>query len=253
MPWADQHCHLLLGEDVESIVVDARDQGVEVLVNVGTSVADSRKSITVARAHEGVWATVGVHPHDASAGMAGLEDLTSEPEVVAVGETGLDYHYDHSPRRVQRDMFAAQIDMANRHSLPLVVHSRSAWDDTLAVLDSEGTPERIVMHCFTGGVEEAEECLNRGALLSFSGIITFPKAPEVRAAAQACPLERLMVETDSPYLAPVPHRGRPNRPALVRVVGEAVAAAKGLDVSEVEQATWDTTRAFYNLDGEHRG
>ena len=250
MPWADQHCHLPFGEEAVPVVADARACGVEVLINVGTGLADSRKAILVAGAHEGVWATVGVHPHDASAGTDGLEELLNEPCVVAVGETGLDYHYDHSPRRVQRDVFAAQIDMANRHGLPLVVHSRSAWDDTLTVLDGEGMPQHTVMHCFTGGAQEAQECLNRGALLSFSGIITFPKAPEVRTAAGSCPLNKLMVETDSPYLAPVPHRGRPNRPALVRVVGEAVAEAKGLDVSEVETATWDNTRAFYRLNGE---
>ena len=174
----------------------------------------------------------------------------ARPEVVAVGEAGLDYHYDHSPRSVQRQVFAAQVELANRRDLPLVVHSRSAWDDTLAVLDREGIPSRTVMHCFTGGPEEAEECLRRGAVLSFSGIVTFPKASEVRDAARICPLDLLMVETDSPYLAPVPHRGKPNRPALVGVVGAAVAEAKGLDISDVEHATWATTRAFYGLDQE---
>ena len=174
----------------------------------------------------------------------------ARPEVVAVGEAGLDYHYDHSPRPLQRQVFAAQVELANRRDLPLVVHSRSAWDDTLAVLDREGIPSRTVMHCFTGGPEEAEECLRRGAVLSFSGIVTFPKASEVRDAARICPLDRLMVETDSPYLAPVPHRGKPNRPALVGVVGAAVAEAKGLVVADVEQATWATTRLFYGLDQE---
>ena len=232
------------------MIADARAAGVEVLVNVGTDVVDSRRAIAVAEAHDGVWATAGVHPHEASGGIDGLEALIGRPEVVAVGEAGLDYHYDHSPRPVQRRVFAAQVELANRHDLPLVVHSRSAWDDTLAVLDREGMPSRTVMHCFTGGPHEAEECLRRGAVLSFSGIVTFPKAPEVRDAARACPLDRLLVETDSPYLAPAPHRGRRNRPALVGVVGAAVAEVKGLDVADVEQSTWATTRAFYRLDGE---
>ena len=174
----------------------------------------------------------------------------ARPEVVAVGEAGLDYHYDHSPRPVQRQVFAAQVELANRRDLPIVVHSRSAWDDTLAVLDREGVPSRTVMHCFTGGPEEAEECLRRGAVLSFSGIVTFPKASEVRDAARVCPLDRLLVETDSPYLAPVPYRGKENRPALVGVVGAGVAEAKGLDVADVEKATWATTRLFYGLDRE---
>lgn len=234
------------------MITEAREAGVELLINVGTDVRDSRRAIAVAEAHDSVWATAGVHPHEASGGLHGLEDLIGRREVVAVGEAGLDYHYDHSPRRVQRSVFAAQIDMANRRDLPLVVHSRSAWDDTFAVLDSEGIPARTVMHCFTGGPDEAAECLQRGAVLSFSGIVTFPGAPEVRDAARACPIDRLLVETDSPYLAPVPHRGHKNRPALVGVVGAAVAEAKGLDVSEVESSTWATTHAFYGIDEEHR-
>ena len=247
MAWADHHCHLPAGAAADALIADARGAGVDVLINVGTDVEGSRRAISVAAAHEGVWATVGVHPHDASGGIEGLEALIGLPDVVAVGEAGLDYHYDHSPRPVQRRVFAAQVEMANRHGLPLVVHSRSAWDDTLAVLDREGVPARTVMHCFTGGPHEAEECLRRGAVLSFSGIVTFPKAPEVRQAARACPLDLLMVETDSPFLAPVPHRGNQNRPALVGVVGAAVAQAKGLDVAEVEEATWATTRDFYGL------
>lgn len=248
MAWADQHCHLPAGDEATAVVDDARAAGVEILVNVGTDVAGSSRAIAVAAAHDGVWATAGVHPHDASGGIDGLEPLLGRPEVVAVGETGLDYHYDNSPREVQREVFSAQVEMANRHGLPLVVHSRSAWDDTLAVLDREGVPPRTVMHCFTGGPQEAEECLRRGAVLSFSGIITFPTAPDVRAAARVCPLGRLMVETDSPFLAPVPYRGRPNRPALVGIVGQAVAEAKGLEPDDVEAATWATTRAFYRLD-----
>ena len=250
MAWADHHCHLPAGDAAGPVIADAHTAGVGLLVTVGTDVENSREAISVAEAHAGVWATAGVHPHEASGGMGGLEALMARPEVVAVGETGLDYHYDHSPRPVQRRVFAAQVEMANRKDLPLVVHSRSAWDDTLEVLDREGIPSRTVMHCFTGGPEEADECLRRGAVLSFSGIVTFPKASEVRDAARSCPLDRLLVETDSPYLAPVPHRGKKNRPALVGVVGAAVADAKGLDVAEVEQATWATTRAFYGLDRE---
>ncbi len=250
MAWADHHCHLPAGDAAGAVISDARSAGVEVLINVGTDVEDSRRAISVAEAHDGVWAAAGVHPHEASSGIDGLEALMRHTKVVAVGETGLDYHYDHSPRPVQRRVFAAQVEMANRRGLPLVVHTRSAWDDTLSVLDREGVPSRTVMHCFTGGPQEAEECLRRGAVLSFSGIVTFPRADDVRDAARACPLGRLLVETDSPYLAPVPHRGRKNRPALVGVVGAAVAGAKGLDVSEVEEATWATTRAFYGLDRE---
>ena len=166
---------------------------------------------------------------------------------MAVGECGLDYHYDHSPRPVQRGAFAAQVALAHRHGLALVIHSRAAWDDTLAILASEGVPERTVFHCFTGGAEEARRCLELGAWLSFSGIVTFPNAHDVRAAAAFCPLDRILVETDAPFLAPVPHRGRPNRPALVPLVGEAVARAKGLRAGEVEEATWAAAEAAFRL------
>lgn len=248
MAWADNHCHLPnIPEQALSLVEEAELSHVKLLINIGITVSDSRDAISVASEHENVWATVGVHPHEASGGIDGLCDLLGQPKVVAIGETGLDYHYDYSPRGVQRDVFAAQIDLANRQNLAMVVHTRSAWDDTFMVLDQEGIPERTVMHCFTGGPDEARECLDRGALLSFSGIITFPKAPEVREAAALCPLNRMMVETDSPFLAPVPHRGKPNKPAWVTLVGSKIAEVKDVAVSVVEQNTWDTTHQFYGI------
>ena len=201
----------------------------------------------MARAHENVWATAGLHPHDATEGVDGIVELLSEPEVVAVGECGLDYHYDHSPRPVQREVFAAQIGLAHERSLPLVIHTREAWDDTFAILNSEGVPAHTVFHCFTGGEPEARRALEIGASLSFSGIVTFPKADDVRAAAVICPIDRLMVETDSPYLTPVPHRGQRNRPALVTLVGEAVAVARGVPVAEVAEASWANAERFYRL------
>ena len=250
MAWVDQHCHLPPGADGDAQVAEARAAGVTRMVTVGMTLAQSRQMIAVARTHDGVWATAGVHPHDAKDGVEGLDELLDLPEVVAVGECGLDYHYDHSPRDVQAEVFRRQIAIAHRRDIPLVIHTRSAWDDTFAILDAEGTPRRTVFHCFTGGAAEVAECLARGALLSFSGIITFPSGGDLRDAAAACPLDRLLVETDSPYLAPVPHRGRPNRPALVPLVGAAVAAAKGCGVGEVEATTWATAAGFYAFD-EH--
>jgi len=245
--WTDNHCHLKPGEAAAQAVADARDAGVERLVVVGTDVASSRASVEVARAHDGVWATAGVHPHDADQGLGGLDELLAEAEAVAVGECGLDYHYDHSPRPTQREVFAAQIALAHERGLPLVLHSREAWVDTFDILDREGVPERTVFHCFTGGPAEAERALERGAHLSFSGIVTFKSADDLRAAAARCTLDRLLVETDSPYLTPEPHRGRPNRPALVPLVGAAVAVAKDLDVAEVAVASWRNAERFYAL------
>lgn len=227
---------------------DANAAGVTGMVTVGTTLRESRVAAAVAADNDGVWATAGVHPHDAKDGVAGIEELLADPWIVAVGECGLDYHYDNSPRSIQGDVFAVQIEMAHRRELPLVIHSRSAWEETFDVLDREGTPPRTVFHCFTGGPDEALECLARGALLSFSGIVTFPSADDLRAAAAICPLERLLIETDAPYLTPVPHRGEPNRPALVPLVGAAIAAVQTRDVDEIEATTASTARSFYGLD-----
>ena len=246
--WTDNHCHLDLDPAVAAVDVEAaRAAGVERLVCVGTDVGHSRATVAPSAAVDGVWATAGVHPHDAKDGIDGLEDLLGQPKVVAVGECGLDYHYDHSPRPVQRDVFAAQVGVAHRHGLAVVVHTREAWDDTFAILRSEGVPARTVIHCFSGGAEEAETALALGAYLSFSGIVTFPKADDLREAVRLCPLNRLLVETDAPYLAPVPHRGRRNQPAFVTLVGESVAATKGVAVEEVAAATWDNASFVYGL------
>jgi TatD DNase family protein len=202
------------------------------------------------------WATVGLHPHDASDGVDGAAavlddalrtDAQGTAAVVAVGECGLDYHYDHSPRDVQRAAFAAQIELAHRHGLALVIHTREAWDDTFDVLASGGVPERTVFHCFTGGPAEARRCLDIGASLSFSGIVTFKSADDVREAAELCPLDRLLVETDSPFLTPVPHRGSVNEPARVPLVGWAVARVKGLTAEVVAESSTRTARAMFAL------
>jgi TatD DNase family protein len=202
----------------------------------------------VAGRHADVWATAGVHPHDAAdADLGGLETLLSAPRVVAVGECGLDYHYEHSPRDVQREVFATQVALARRHDLALVIHTREAWDDTFAVLDEVGPPARTIFHCFTGGPDEARLALDRGGVLSFSGIVSFKTAGDVRAAAALCPLDRMAVETDSPYLAPVPHRGRPNRPAWLPAVGEALAAAAGQPVERIAEVTTATAARLFRL------
>ena len=246
MRWTDDHCHLP-ADGWEDVVTAARAAGVERMIDVGVDVASSQAALGRAASTDGVWATCGVHPHEARSGLDGLEALLDDAACVAVGECGLDFHYDHSPRDAQRDAFAAQISLANRRGLALVIHTREAWKETFEVLDAEGTPERTVFHCFTGGPDEADECLARGAHLSFSGIVSFPSAADVRAAAGRCPLDRLLVETDSPYLAPVPHRGKQNQPGWVPDVGSALADAAGRPVEEVAAATWTNATAVYGL------
>jgi TatD DNase family protein len=244
--WVDSHCHVHDGPDPDAAVAEAAAAGVGRLVAVGTDVRTSQLAVDLAGRHDAVVATAGVHPHDAAGGTDGLAELLGGGQVVAVGECGLDYHYDPSPRSVQREVFGAQVGEARQQGLALVIHTREAWDDTFAILqEGSGPPERTVLHCFTGGPAEARRALDAGLMLSFSGIVSFKGAAEVREAAALCPLDRLLVETDSPYLAPVPHRGKPNRPAWVPLVGEAVAAAKGVAVEEVEAAsTANAERVF---------
>ena len=243
--WFDNHCHL--SENAEEEILKARKALVAGFINVGTDFETSSESIEKAKIFPDVWATAGVHPHEARKGIDGIEDLLEDSNVVAVGEAGLDYHYDHSPREDQKKVFAQQIELANKSELPLVIHTREAWEDTFKILDSEGLPKSIVFHCFTGGTIEAKECLERGANLSFSGIITFKNSESLREAASECPLDRAMIETDSPYLTPVPFRGKKNEPANVVLVGQELAYLQDKSPEEIALATTQNALDFYGL------
>ncbi len=248
MAWTDSHCHLQYDGLPADTLALAESAGVTRMVCIGTDGPQSAAAVEVARAHRGmVWATVGLHPHDAVNGVETIVGSLDAPEVVGIGECGLDYHYDHSPRDTQRRVFAAQVAMAIERDLALVIHTREAWDDTFAVLAAEGVPERTVFHCFSGGPAEARLCLDIGAHVSFSGILTFKSAGDVREAAALVPLDRVLVETDAPYLTPVPHRGSPNHPAMVALVGAALAEARGCDLAAVEAATWVNAEAVFGL------
>jgi TatD DNase family protein len=251
--WVDSHCHLPDDLDAaRTVVAAARSVGVDTMITVGCDRASSIVNLGHAAELDGVFGTVGLHPHEARHGVATIIDLldpaTRPAELaapVAVGECGLDFHYDLSPRDAQRDVFAAQIELAHRYELPLVIHTREAWAETFDLLDTGGVPARTIFHCFTGGPDEAAACVERGAFVSFSGIVTFKGAPEVAAAAAVVPLGHLLVETDSPYLAPVPHRGRPNQPAWVIDVGRRVADVRSMTASAIRDATAaNAERAF---------
>jgi TatD DNase family protein len=316
--WFDSHCHLQSdyladeegagGQEAEThrephatrlaaTIARASEAGVTRMVCVGTDATTSREAVDLvrrmARADSvatavGVqmWATVGLHPHDAINGVETLDSIlgaelpdlgvgsdagsavgsdvgsdagsavgsdagsaANNPStiVVGIGECGLDYHYDHSPRDAQRAAFAAQIGLAFRHRLALVIHTREAWDDTIDILVATGVPEHTIIHCFTGGPEEARRCLDLGASLSFSGVVTFKTAVEVREAAQICPIDRLLIETDSPFLTPAPHRGSPNEPARVPLVGATIAAVKGVSRELVAEVSTRNARASFGL------
>jgi len=237
----DTHCHLDTLEDLDAALDRMRDADVGRAVTIGVDLSSSEWAVRAANERAELWATVGLHPHAATDRsdqlMSRLEELASDVRVVAVGEAGLDYHYDHSPRDVQRDVFAEQIRLAKRCDKTLVIHTREAWDDTFAILEREGLPERTVFHCWSGDATHAHRAVALGAVLSFSGTVTFANASDLRAAAAAVPIERIVVETDAPFLTPHPHRGKRNEPAYVRFVAEKIAEVRGVDAGEIERAT----------------
>jgi TatD DNase family protein len=251
--WIDSHCHpQWCTGGADAAIARARDAGVIGMVVVGTDAESSRAAIDLAARHPDVRATVGLHPHEASRlddEWPFLLELARSPGVVAIGEAGFDLHYRHSEPDAQDAAFRAQIRLAHELDRALVIHSREAWDDTFRVLEEESLPPRTVFHCFTGGPDEAARAVALGAYLSFSGIVSFKGADDVRAAAAACPPDRMLVETDAPYLAPVPHRGRENEPAFVVDVGTALAQAVGRPVDEVAAATAGTTREVLETAG----
>lgn len=245
LEWIDSHCHIHdegIPDGPDGAVAAAAEMGVGTLVTVGCDRATSLAAIDVAGRHANVFATVGLHPHDAVNGVETIVDLLDTPGIVAIGEAGLDYYYEHSERDIQKVAFAEQIRLAHERELPLVIHTRDAWDDTFEILDAEGVPEHTIFHCFTGGPDEAQRCLDRGTVLSFSGIVTFPSAADVQAAARLCPLDSMLVETDSPYLAPVPRRGKKNRPAWVPHVGQFIADLRDLPAATIATHTAANTR-----------
>lgn len=247
----DSHCHLHMleqGADIPAVLAAAREAGVEHVLTVAVSLESGRAVTALARAHERVSASVGVHPSEQLASEPSVADLVQAAagaEVVAVGETGLDYHYNQGDLDWQRERFRRHIRAARELGKPLIVHTREARDDTVRILREENAAEcGGVIHCFTEDYDTAARCLELGFYISFSGILTFRNADSLREVARRVPLERILVETDAPYLTPVPYRGKPNRPAYVRHVAEKVAELKQLALEEVAAVT---TANFYRL------
>jgi TatD DNase family protein len=240
----DAHCHLdLIEEPVAGVVAAARAAGIARVITVGVDLPSSRWSAECAAAHRGVHAAVAVHPNEtaaAEASPAGREKILAElaalaelPHVRAVGETGLDYYRHYAPPPVQREWFRAHIELAKRAGKTLMIHDRDAHGDVLAVLAEEGPPEQVVFHCFSGDADMARRCAGAGYVMSFAGNVTFANAPGLREAAAAAPADLLLAETDAPFLTPVPHRGKPNTPAMVAHTVRCLAAIKGISTEEM--------------------
>ena len=257
MELLDSHAHVdakTYAGEVDDVIARAAAAGVTKIVSIGQwhAPGDFGGAIELAAAYPGrIFATIGIHPHEVANVPEGdwleLERLAALPATVAVGETGLDYHYDHSPRDEQRRWFAHQLALAKRVGKPVVVHTREADDDTLAILREASVGDGVI-HCFTGDPDRARVYLDMGLYLSIPGVVTFKNAEPLREAVRMAPLDRLLVETDCPYLAPIPHRGKRNEPAYVRLVAETVAALKGLPLEEVAEATTRNAKALFRLD-----
>ncbi len=254
----DSHCHLDSADfdkDREAVIDRALAAGVEHMMAIGTGDGppDLEAGVRLADKHAAFFATIGIHPHDAA--KAGpddfkrLADLLAHPKVLAVGEIGLDYHYDFSPRDVQKSAFIEQMEIAASAKKPIVIHTREAWDDTLALIEEHWTPHGIggIMHCFSGGPEEARRALDLGFYLSFGGIVTFSKALAVQESAKSTPRDRILIETDAPYLAPVPNRGKRNEPALIVHTAKKLAELRGESYEELCNATTENFRRLLLL------
>lgn len=249
----DSHCHLEykgLVEDQSGALQRARDAGVGGFLNISTRESEWEQVVGTAQRENDVWASVGIHPHEADAhenlGVDRLRKATENHRVIAIGETGLDYYYDRSDRNIQRDLFRMHIGVARETGLPVIIHTRDAEQDTAQILEEEMGKGAFpaLIHCFTASAEFGRKVLELGLTISISGIVTFKNAAELQAVAAAVPADRLLVETDSPFLAPVPHRGKPCEPAFVRNTAEFIAGLRG---ESFELLAEQTTANFFRL------
>lgn len=251
----DSHAHIddnRFDSDRLETIERARENGVTGIINIGADMASSARSVALAQAHEGIYAAVGIHPHDAKAAVNADYDrmaewVEQEKKVVAIGEIGLDYYYDLSPREVQQEVFIRHIDLARQLRKPIIIHDRDAHGDVMNIVKKEAKGIIGVFHCYSGSLEMAKEVLKLGFYVSFAGPVTFAKSTKLKEIAAAVPLERLLVETDSPYLTPHPHRGRRNEPAHVRLVAEEVARLRGLSLEEVAEATIQNVKQLFHI------
>jgi len=264
----DSHCHLdcpRFDSDREQVIARAHGAGVVNMLAVGTGDGPGTLdcAVKIAEQHDFIYATIGIHPHEAKlakeSDFAELEQLARNPKVIAWGEIGLDYYYDHSPREIQQKVFIRQMEMAHAAKLPIVIHCRpsdnsdNAWNDCLDLIEQHWKPSGLggVLHCFTGEWANAKRALDMGFVISFAGNVTFPKAQQIRDSVMQLPLERMLIETDSPFLAPIPYRGKRNEPAFVREVAREIGALRGMSTEEVGHLTSQNFYRLFSLPGRH--
>jgi TatD DNase family protein len=266
--YVDSHAHLegsKFDSDRDQVLTRARDEGVEKILLIGSGTGPGTYDCAIKIAEQQhtsapeLFATLGVHPHEANlvgeSDYAEMEALAKNPKIIAWGEIGLDYYYDHSPRDVQKKVFTRQMELARTAKLPIIIHCRpsenseNAWDDSLALIREHWAGLGIggVLHCFTGELHHMNSALDMGFMISFAGNVTFPKALNIREAAKRCPLDRMFIETDSPFLAPVPHRGKRNEPAFVTETARHIAEVRGIAVDELAATTTANFNGFFSL------
>ncbi len=260
----DSHAHLdgpRFDPDRDQVISRAREAGIANILAVGTGDGPGTLdcAVKLGDQYDFVYATIGIHPHEAKlaadADFRQLEALARKPKVIAWGEIGLDYYYDHSPRDIQKNVFVQQMELARAAKLPIVIHCRpsdnsdNAWEDGLALIERHWKPSGFggILHCFTGAWPYAKRALDMGFMISFAGNVTFPKAQQIRDSAKAVPLDRMLIETDSPFLAPVPHRGKRNEPAYVKDVARQIGELRGLSTEEIGNQTSQNFRRFFSL------
>lgn len=250
----DTHAHLQwtsFDKDREDVIKRARDAGVEVAINIGFDIDGSKEAIRLAEEYEGLYATVGIHPHNASqfsqAILNNIENLAKDPKVVAIGEIGLDYYRNLSPRRAQKEAFEAQLLLAQQLELPVAIHDRESLSDVLKILSKFKGKISGVMHCFSGSREMAKECISSGFYISFAGPITYPNAHKLQRVAEWIDLNKILIETDSPWLAPQAMRGRRNEPAFLSFIAERIADLKGISLNELAEVTTENAKRVFRL------
>ncbi len=252
--YIDTHCHLNFPDfedDRDEVVKEAERQGVSKVINIGTGIETSRKSIELSGRYAIVYPTVGIHPTDvehlSSSDIKLIENLAKNEKVRGIGETGLDFYYGRSYEEKQKDFFRAHIEIAGKLNLPLVIHQRDSCGEVIDIIEKSVMPEKVVFHCFGGSAELADYCMRKNFYISFTGIITFKKAEDVKEVCRRYPLELIMAETDAPFLAPVPFRGKRNDPSKVRYVVEAIANVRGMVIKECAERIFTNSREFFGI------